>query len=778
MSRFAELVGSTDLDGQIVRRDNPEKTLRPRFPETPPLVPHPPEGDFLSFVLQVLRKRKSTIIGFFLLVVSLVLAASLLMKPKYQAVARIVFNRENANPLGFKDMGDDRPDYDEYTVSLDTQLQILQSDTLVLQVIEALHLDANPAFAGRRAAGKRPTDGSAASELTTRERQQLVKAFSSGLSVSKEKNTRVIEIAYTSKDARLSADIANAITRAYIQHNFKMRFDSTMQTSNWLTQQLAELQTKVEDSQQKLVDYQKQHGFIELDNNQNVLTTRLDDLNKELTAAQTDRINKEANYRLTLAENPELTAQAERDTLIEKLNAQEDELKTQYAQATVQLGPSNPKVQELSSQMKETQKEIDAELQKMSDKVRTEYFEALSREKMVRAAVEEQKQQTNELNENAIEYSLLKRDAETNRQLYEGLLQKLKEAGVSAGLRSSNIQIVDVAQVPGRPSEPNIPLNLALAALSGLVGGVVLAFLQERLDRTVRNAGQIQLLSSLPQLAIIPLESAEKPQLQATGRAVVVSPELGDNPVAALVRTAPMSPIAESYRALVNSVLLSAPVPPKTILLTSAITGEGKTTTSINFATILARQGNRVLLVDADLRRSNIHRALGLTCTRGLSTIVQAYRDKSVRELASLSRLANSVILPVPGVANLFVMPAGPADSESSELMGSVIMRDLLREWTAQFDHIIIDTSPVLMVSDAIRLSVVADSVILVIRSGYTPREAFARAHEMLVQVKAPVMGFVFNAADLTSPELSLYRQYGYYNYPGQDQEPILRDRK
>jgi len=778
MSRFAELVGSTDLDGQIVRRDNPEKTLRPRFPETPPLVPHPPEGDFLSFVLQVLRKRKSTIIGFFLLVVSLVLAASLLMKPKYQAVARIVFNRENANPLGFKDMGDDRPDYDEYTVSLDTQLQILQSDTLVLQVIEALHLDANPAFAGRRAAGKRPADGSAASELTTRERQQLVKAFSSGLSVSKEKNTRVIEIAYTSKDARLSADIANAITRAYIQHNFKMRFDSTMQTSNWLTQQLAELQTKVEDSQQKLVDYQKQHGFIELDNNQNVLTTRLDDLNKELTAAQTDRINKEANYRLTLAENPELTAQAERDTLIEKLNAQEDELKTQYAQATVQLGPSNPKVQELSSQMKETQKEIDAELQKMSDKVRTEYFEALSREKMVRAAVEEQKQQTNELNENAIEYSLLKRDAETNRQLYEGLLQKLKEAGVSAGLRSSNIQIVDVAQVPGRPSEPNIPLNLALAALSGLVGGVVLAFLQERLDRTVRNAGQIQLLSSLPQLAIIPLESAEKPQLQATGRAVVVSPELGDNPVAALVRTAPMSPIAESYRALVNSVLLSAPVPPKTILLTSAITGEGKTTTSINFATILARQGNRVLLVDADLRRSNIHRALGLTCTRGLSTIVQAYRDKSVRELASLSRLANSVILPVPGVANLFVMPAGPADSESSELMGSVIMRDLLREWTAQFDHIIIDTSPVLMVSDAIRLSVVADSVILVIRSGYTPREAFARAHEMLVQVKAPVMGFVFNAADLTSPELSLYRQYGYYNYPGQDQEPILRDRK
>jgi polysaccharide biosynthesis transport protein len=763
MSRFAELIGLTDFNEQIVRRDNSEKAIRPRLPEIPPHTPHIAEVDFLSFAIQVLRKRKFTIIGFFLLVVLLVTVASLFMKPKYEAVARIVINHENANPLGFKDMGDDRPDYDEYTVSLDTQLQILQSETLALQVIDALHLDTNPAFAGRMA--RKRLVNESLSDLTTRERQRLITTFLSGLSVSKEKNTRVIEISYKSKDAKLSADIANAVTTAYIQHNFKMRFDSTMQTSNWLTQQLAELQTKVEESQQKLVDYQKQHGFVELDNNQNVVTGRLDDLNKELTAAQADRINKEANYRLTLAGNPELTAKAERDALIDKLNAQEDELKTQYAQATVQLGPSNPKVLELSSQMKETQTEIDAELRKMSDKVRSEYLEALAREKMIRAAVEEQKQQTNKLNENAIEYSLLKRDAESNRQLYEGLLQKLKEAGVSAGLRSSNIQIVDVAQIPGRPTEPNLPLNMALAAMLGLVGGVGLAFVQERFDGTLRNSQEIQVLSPLPQLGIIPLGSTQSAQLPVNGKTVLLKANSME-PNTAIIRPEPMSALAESYRALVNSVLLSAPVPPKTILLTSAITGEGKTTTSINFATVLAKQGNRVLLVDADLRRPSIHRALGLSPSNGLSSVLKALvREKAAGTLGSLSRICAGVILPVPGIANLFVMPAGPADEEPAELMGSVAMQNLLREWAAQFDYVIIDSSPLLVVSDAMRLSVAVDSVILVIRSGYTPRAAFARAHEMLLQVKAAVMGFVFNAADFTSPELSHYRQYSSYGY-------------
>ena len=757
MSRFAELLKSTDSEGNILRGDLSKPVLRPRVTQMAPRAPQTLETDFFSVALRVLRQRKFTVIGFCLLVVLLVAAASFLMKPKYEAVARVVFNRENANPLGFKSLGDESSQDDEYSVSLDTQMQILQSDTLGLQVMQQLHLDSNPAFTTLRP-NQHPAGDDTLSALTPAERQELLRTFRKGLSVSKEKNTRVVEIRYRSKDPKLSADIANALTRAYIEHNFKMRFDSTMQTSTWLTQQLAELATKVQDSQQKLVDYQKEHGFLQLDDKQNVVMTRLDDLNRELTVAQTDRIAKEANLRLTVSENPELTVKSDPNALIDKLNAQEATLKTEYAQATVLQGPSNSRVRELGDQLKETQNQIAAEMKKMSSRVKAQYYEAMAREKMVRAAVEEQKQKANQLNESAIEYSLLKRDAESNRELYEGLLQKLKEAGVSAGLRSNNIQVVDVAQVPGVPSEPNIPFNVLMAALLGVGGGIAVALIQERFDRTVRSSHQIQVLSAFPQLGIIPRRAKSGTEI-GDGRALSLdsgqpSADLGD----LIVNSDPNSPGAESYRALANSVLLSAAVPPKTILITSAITGEGKTTTSINLAIILAKQGRRVLLVDADLRQPRIHKIMQVSATNGLSTLLRQSGSARASDLASESE---SVIYGNFWIPTLFVVPAGPVDAEPAELIGDA-MQDLLHEWSTQYDHVIIDSPPVLVVSDAVRLSASADSVILVVRSGYTPQEAFARAQELLVQVNAVVMGIVLNAVNLTSAELPYYSKYAY----------------
>ena len=762
MSRLIDGLDGVELAGEIVpSNDLSQASPRPQLSRPRPRPDPHQQAEFFWIFLHVLQRRKWTVLGFFGLVVVLVSAASFLIKPKYEAVSRIVFNRENANPLGFKDMGEGPPDDSEYSVSLDTQMQILQSDTIVTQVIQELHLNQNAAFGGGSV-----VPNAARHELETREAQaKVARIFSDGLSVSKEKNTRVIEIRYKSTDPKLSAAIANAVTQAYIEHNFKMRFQSTMQTSNWLTEQLTELGSKVQDSQQKLVDYQKEHGFLELDEKKNVVTTRLDDLNRELTAAQADRINKESNYRLTLAENAELASKAEPSALIDKLNAQEATLKTEYAQATVQLGPANPKVQELNDQLKETQSEINSELHKMSNRVRTQYLEAQDREKSIRAAVEEQMQVANKANESAIEYSLLKRDADSNRELYEGLLQKLKEAGVSAGLRSGNIQVVDVAEVPIEPSEPKIPRNLIIAALLGTVGGIGLAFIQERLDRTVRSFHQVQALSLLPQLGFIPLASKNGPQLGRSSDLRLGSSASGENSIDLIVSANPRSPIAESYRALVNSVMLSATVPPKIILLTSAITGDGKTSTSVNIAIVLAKQGKRVLLIDADLRRPSVHKAMGLPGTEGLSTILRSRNDRSANGSVPASR---SLVVAAPGIPNLFVMPAGPLDAEPAELIGSKAMVDLLREWRTQFDHIIIDSSPVVLVSDAVRLSVTADAVILVIRWGHTPQEAFARAEELLAQVNAVVMGVVFNGADLTSPALSYYGQYGYDSYPQQ----------
>jgi polysaccharide biosynthesis transport protein len=724
-----------------------------------------PQEDFWSTFLHIVRRRKWTVVAFLSLVVLLVLSASLLMKPRYQAAARIVFNRENADPLGFKDMGTTPPEDSDYSVSLDTQVRILESDTLALQAIRELHLDSNPSFyAEKPKFGWFATNHSESPSETAMGRQDaLLQTFHNGLSASKDKNTRVIEIRFQSVDARLAADVANAVARAYIEHNFKTKYESIMLTSDWLSQQLSELQTKVEVSQQKLVEYQKENGILGIDEKQNIVTARLNDLNRELTNAQADRIQKESSYQLARTQNAELVVKAEPDAQIQKLRAQQAALNSQYAQAIVQLGPSNPRVLELEGQMKELQVEAGSEIQKISSRIKNQYSEAVVRENIIRAALEQQKQEANILNERAIEFNLLKRDVESNRQLYEGLQQKLKEASVSAGLRSSNIQIVDVAQVPSTPSEPRILRNLAAAFVLGLAGGIALALVQERFDRTLRSVHQVELLSPFYSLGIIPMGS---PKVSNSGRETVLAldhksilKETGS--METIVSSDPMSALAESYRAVANSVLLSSTIPPKTILVTSAVTQEGKTTTSINLAVVLARKGKRILLVDADLRKQGIQKALHLPLTNGLSSMTNAFGN--VAQLGAPEFTPGAAMVTVPGVPNLFVIPAGPPNLEQSELVSSEFMRNLILDRGLDFDHIIVDAPPVLLMSDAVRLSVEADSVVLVVRSGYTSREAFSRAQELLQQVNAPVTGVVFNAADLESPEFSYYREYGYY---------------
>jgi len=772
MSRFLRMASNNESGAKILSaRDLSEILGQARAARYRASERGPADEDFLAAFLQVLYKRKWSVITFFVLVVSFVAGVSLLLKPQYEAVARIVFNRENTDPLGFKDMGRALPEDSDYSVSLDTQVRILESDTLALQAIRELHLDTNANFSDQAAAHRDTLADAGSSESTAvaKRREALLKTFHDALSVSKDKNTRVIEIRYRNKNAMLAAQIANAVSRAYIEHNFKMRFESTKQTSDWLAQQLAELQNKVEVSQQKLVEYQKAHGILGLDEKQNVITARLDDLNREMTSAQASRIQSEASYRLTLSENPELVVKAEPDALIEKLRNQEATLKLQYAQASTQLGPSNPKMLELSNQIKEVQVEEKAEVDKISARVKNRYTEAAVREKMIRAALEKQKQEANQLNESAIEYSLLKRDVDSNRELYVGLLQKLKEAGVSAGLRSSNIQIVDVAQVPATPSEPNVLRNIIAAMFLGLLGGVTLAFIQEKFDHTVRSIHQVQFLSQLPYLGMIPLGDARAlagPTAFGVGSTLNGALRQAD-PMKIVAISNPTSVQAESYRAVLNSILLGPGIPPQTILVTSAVTQEGKTTTSVNLAAVLARQGRRVLLVDADLRKPGVETALGLDVRAGLGSLMNGNGNGNGNKATSKGAAegAPSVpdpIIPFPRIPNLFVLPAGPCEPTQFELISSDRVRDLLSDWRERFDHIIIDTPPVLLVSDAVRLSVQADSVILVVRYVYTPEDAFRRAQESLKLVNASVTGVILNGFDPDSAEFSYYGKYAY----------------
>ncbi|MGH9649749.1 MAG: GumC family protein, partial [Terriglobales bacterium] len=556
-----------------------------------------------------------------------------------------------------------------YTVAIDTQVRVLQSDTLAQEVIRKLQLDKSPSFAGDLANPQKDPEASSEPPMSQAERDEImIGIFRGSLGVNAIPNSRIVEIRFNSPDPDLAARVTNTLAQSYIEQNFKTKFESTMQTSEWLSRQLADLQLKVETTQEKLVRYQQEHGILGVDEKQNIITAKLDELNRELTAAEADRIQKEARHRLASSGEADLVARAEANTLLDKLRSQEADLRTQYSQVTTQFGPSYPRVVELRNQLTQIEGAIKDEIRKIAGRIESDYRGAMQREGMLGEALEKQKTLANKLNENAIQYNILKRDVETSRNLYEGLLQKLKEASVTAGLRSSNVRIVDAARVPTVPSEPNIPRNILLGLLMGLAGGIGLAFVREFLDNTVRTPEQVEIVAALPSLGIIPMGlMAATASNGRKGRRLSLSVGNGkekDNGQGARVELIshfqPKSELAESYRALRTSILLSSlGAPPKVILVTSALPQEGKTTTSINSAIVLAQRGARVLLVDADMRRPSIHRVLGLRSRAGLSNLLTGADS------------GDFLIVPAPQVPNLFVLPAGPPPPQPAELLGS-----------------------------------------------------------------------------------------------------------
>jgi capsular exopolysaccharide synthesis family protein len=577
-------------------------------------------------------------------------------------------------------------------------------------------------------------------------------------------DTRLVEIRYSSPNPQLAANVVNTLVQTFIEENIRSKFDSTMQASDWLSKQLYDLQLKVETSEEKILRYEKDNGMAGVDEKQNIITSKLDELNKELTVAESDRIEKQSQYEQTLSDDAELLENADKDSLIGKLRSEEADLKMQYAQLTSQFDESYPKVIELKGQLQQLEKNIHAEVKKMSARAATQYQAALHHEKLLRVAFEAQKEEANKLNEKAVDYNLLKRDYETNRKLYEELLEKLKQASVSAGLKSSNIRIVDAARVPTSPSTPNIPRNIELSLLLGILGGVALAFVLEAIDTTVRTPEQAEIVSGLPSLGVIPLSlngsrpflNGSKPFLSGRPFLIGGSPALS---MELITHKRPQSQIAESFRSLRTSILLSGSFEsrPKVLLITSALPKEGKSSTSVNLAIVLAQKGSRVLLVDGDMRRPSLHRVLGLSREVGLSSLL----DGTTAE--------EKAILPAPDFPNLFVLPSGPSPSNPVELLDSDSLRKLLKTWRDQYDYVIIDSPPTLSLTDAVVISPETDAVVMVIRSGETTKDAVRRTRDTLLQVNAKIIGIVMNAVDLSSPDLYYYYYYskrgnGYYN--------------
>jgi len=669
------------------------------------------------------------------------------MQPVYVATSRIEIDRENSNILPFQNTDDYMVDLENY---IETQSKILTSETLGLQTIRSSILSGQADFSSDSSA----SDALATGSLANLKPPPELAAFLGSLSVKRVPNSRLMDISFESTNPLQAAQIVNAHIKNFVEQNFQSRYEATTRASTWLTDQLNELKIRVEKAEDARITYERQNQIWALDDKQNVTTQRLADLNKQLTDAQSERMRKQSMFEFAKAGDIDSVPQIRDNSAVQDLLRKRADINAQFIDASTQYGPNFPKVQRLQSQLKEFDASIDKEKKAVMARLQSEYAEARQREQLLSQALDQQKTEVNQMSERMVQYSILKREAEANKALYDGLLTKLKEAGISAGLRSSNIRVVDPAMVPTYPSRPAKTRNIALSFVIGLVGGIGLALLREYMDNTVKSPDDIEALVRLPSLAVVPAFSESNGDRPRSKLLKGASTNGHDQRIELVAQHLPKSQMSEAFRALRTSLLLSqADHPPQVILVTSALPREGKTTAAANLAVTLAQLGDRTLLIDADLRKPGIGRLLSLGSGKyaGLSSF-----------LAGVSSL-DLVTIQHPAIPNLSAIPTGPLPPNPADLLSSHKLDDAIAELRTKFKFIVIDSPPIMAATDAVILSVKADGVLLVVRSGETPKEAFTRTRDLLASVKAHLLGVVLNAVDSTAPDY--YYSYRYYPY-------------
>jgi succinoglycan biosynthesis transport protein ExoP len=713
----------------------------------------PREPHLLDYLL-VLRKHQWLILTFLVTVVTLVSIATFKMKPVYEATARIEIDRDTSSILPFQNVSSDAA-FDDLQNYIETQSKILVSDTLAMATIRKLNLNNDPAFSDE-GGGKEPLPVlSATAEPITK--PGILGAFEGSLSVKLVPNTRLLDVTFESTDPKVAARVLNAHLEEFKLQNFNNRLNSSTNASDYLTGELADTKKKFEDAEQKRLIYERENQIWTVDEKQNITTQKVSEIDKELTSAQEDRIKKQADFDMAGKGNIDSLPAIRESAQISSLTTKQSELRQQYiAETTSKLGPNFPSVKALQEQIKNLDTLVSNEKKNIVGRIEQDYHIALQREMLLTQALDKQKGEANRMAEKLVEYNLLVRDVESNKQLYDGLSQKLKEAGISQGLHPENIRIIDPAMVPSGPSRPNRARNILMAFLVGLVGGLGLAFLREYMDNTVKTPDDIERLAKLPSLAVVPsfgaLDGGKRSRMSKLLNSASANGK--DMNVELVSYSMPQSQVSEAFRSLRTSLLLSqAEHPPQVILVTSALPREGKTTAAVNLAVTLAQLGDRTLLIDADLRKPGVTRALSLP--EGKYAGLSSY-------LAGVSSM-DLVTVPHPVIPNLCVVPTGPIPPNPADLLSSARMHQGINDLRSEYKFIVVDSPPVMAATDAVILSVLVDGVLLVVRSGETPKEAFTRTRDLLGGVKCRMLGVLLNAVDSSAPDY--YYSYRYYPY-------------
>lgn len=745
--------------------------LRPELLE-PYQIEEAVEGPDLRAYWRTLQKRRWTILSILLVAFTIALIATWKEKAVYRADALLEIQKENANIPTVQELFQLENVSDNY---LETQYKVLQSETLARRVIDQLQLERDSEFNPPKNGWFQAKAQAAASTpeplVDPDVAQTVLREFKDRLSVDPVRRSRLVQISFESQDPKVAAKAVNALAANYIQENMESRWQAAQKASEWLSQQLVSFKAKLEKSEDDLQQYAQQNGLLFLEtqkgDTENIVNERLRQLQDELTKAQAERYAKESIYRLTEADDYSALPGVVDNKLMQELTARLAELERQKAALTPTFTSDYPKMKEIQSQIDEIESRLNKERKRAAQGIVDDYLAAARRESLVREAFEQQQSQANLVAARAVQYNILKREVDTNKQLYEGLLQRLKEAGVSAGMNASNIRVVDAAVPPTRPVRPRPVLNLGLALLLGLGCGIGMAFLQEHLDNTLKNSDDVERLLRVPALALIPSREslnhgnmgayglAEKSTSQQNGNGKFVSLEehSGKPWIRIDGNGTQHSALSEAFRGLRTSVLLSAAGrPPRSLTFVSAEPGEGKTTVASNLSISLAQLGKRVLLVDGDMRRPCVHKLFNI-------------EDRAAGLVNFLAGEDGwSHLVRPTGVPNLDCLICGPLPPNPSELLSSARMQQLIVEAMSEYQFVLIDAPPLLNVTDGRILATLVEGAILVVKGGVTPQELAQQAQFHVRDVGARLIGVVLNDVDVRhNGYYQSYYRYGSY---------------
>lgn len=682
----------------------------------------------------ILVKRKWWIFGCWGLVMLLVGLYTFLKTPIYRSTITVQIIQDNPgsvvaerDPLAAIASGETLSRFYE------TQYKLLGSFPLAQKIVGALNLGENPRF-------KKLQEGEpklSPQEIDAAIAQSLV----ANLEIVPIKNSYLVEISFNSPDKNLAMQVPNAAYREYLKFSMETRSHSYSLVKEWLQEELQKLAHKVETSEQNLYQHGKKEEFLSLEGEDNVVVKKFVELNRVLTAAQSERAGKEAQYR-QLVEKGVDAPMVTNNHLILRLREEFIQQEAKLGSLRTVFAKNHPQYQAEEKKLKGLQSRLNGEVQRVLKSVKADYEVTKRAENLLQEEIGYQKNKVISLQDHLVRHHILKRDMQTNQQLFDALLVRMKEASVASTMVASNAALIQPADLPKYPFKPNKAKNLTLAMLIGLIGGIGLAFLVEHLDNSIKSTEEMERICQIPSLGVVPLFNPNRRQIETDG----------DGQVEMLTFEQPKSMLGESISHVRTSLMLSTSGgPPRTLLVASPNPQEGKTTLSLNLAMAMAMdKSHKVLIIDCDLRKPRVHQVFHESHQPGLSNF-----------LTGSATLAE-VIRPAP-IPNLFFIPAGPTPPNPVQLLISQAFKDMVEELRRDFNHIVFDVPPIIGFADGRVISQIADGTVLVLRNHHTSRDAAKLAINLLNQAQANILGVVLNMAH--KGKIGYGGYYEYYKY-------------